>query len=518
VDGIFEYRKDFGGTRELIVAHVGQFYRNYTTPTALDLITNSITTTLSASGASTPWHFAQWRNKLFGAGGAAADDAWAIDDPTSGNPVVQLAMDNASGTPSFTPKLIFEKWNYIFGAQFYNINTATVSTDTNANPLVVRYSDLGAIDETDINTLGASFPYSNAIGGPGIGGFSGNWGDWITGFGEYTDNNGDWLIVGTNRRLYSVRQTPIGDRPFAITDEIPNGLVTQRAFVPLGVDSGDAIYMSTQGIHSLRQSQQHGTKANTFLSWPIRNTFAGLNRARLNQVSGAYWPTEGLVVFTVPNGTSTFNNLILAMDIKSAGNADLTPENVNWYTWELAGTGHAGAGAIPESVASFASATDSGGVPYIYAGTYSGDVLHAQTGTFSDQGTTSASQVAYSMEWRTDERTLDMPGRVGDYSPELTAFFDFGRRPVTRQVSMQAANVTSVWDTETVSGTPDGDGAVWDVSSWSSDFAVASGKQNFEGSGETMSFQMTHTGANQPAGIVGLAYELAALGEDQGAR
>jgi hypothetical protein len=135
------------------------------------------------------------------------------------------------------------------------------------------------------------------------------------------------------------------------------------------------------------------------------------------------------------------------------------------------------------------------------------------------------------MEWRTDERTLDMPGRekqlvdvytkmtpVGDYSPELTAFFDFGRRPVTRQVSMQAANVTSVWDTETESGTPDGDGAVWDVSSWSSDFAVASGKQNFEGSGETISFQMTHTGANQPAGIVGLAYELAALGEDQGAR
>jgi hypothetical protein len=380
-----------------------------------------------------------------------------------------------------------------------------------------------------VDTLGASFPYSNAIGGPGIGGLSGNWGDWITGFGEYTDNNGDWLIIGTNRRLYSVRQTPIGDRPFAITDEIPNGLVSQRAFVSLGVDSGDAVYMSSQGIHSLRQSQQHGTKANTFLSWPIRNTFAGLNRARLDQASGAYWPTEGLVVFSVPNGTSTFNNLILALDIKNAGTADLTAENVRWYKWTLAGTGHAA--GTPESVASFASAKDSTDVPYVYAGTYTGDVLHAQTSTYSDQGTTSASQVAYSMKWRTEDRAFDTFGRekqlgdiytkmtpVGDYEPSLTVYFDFGRRPVQRPVSLDAANVTSVWDTETVSGTPDGDGAVWDTSAWSSDLSVASGKQNYEGSGEVLAFELTHAGANQPAGIVGLSYELAALGEDQGAR
>jgi hypothetical protein len=549
IDGIFEYRQDFGGVRKLIVAHAGLYYTKWASggDTALDTVANTIVSSAPATGSSDGRVFAQWRDHLFGAGGAATDDAWCVVDPTVGTPgvigdgndVVKLQVEASSGVPStgsaFTPKLVFEKWNYVFCAQFYEatagITSSTVATDSNTNPLVVRYSDLGAIDATDIDTLGASFPYSNAIGGPGIGGLSGNWGDWITGFGEYTDNHGDWLIIGTNRRLYSVRQTPIGDRPFAITDEIPNGLVSQRAFVQLGVDSGDAIYMSSQGIHSLRQSQQHGTKSNTFLSWPIRNTFAGLNRARLDQASGAYWPTEGLVLFTVPNGTSTFNNLILALDIKNAGSADLTPENVRWYTWELGGTGHAGAGPIPESVATFASATDSSGVPYIYAGTYSGDVLHVQTDTFADQGTTSASQVDYSIKWRTDERNFDMPGQekhladvytkmtpVGNYSPELTAYFDFGRRPTTRQVSLDAANVTSVWDTETVSGTPDGDGAVWDIDSWSSDFSVASGKQNFEGSGEVLSFEMTHTGVNQPVGIVALAYELAALGEDQGAR
>jgi hypothetical protein len=231
----------------------------------------------------------------------------------------------------------------------------------------------------------------------------------------------------------------------------------------------------------------------------------------------------------VPNSTSTWNNLILALDIKNAGGADLSPENVRWYKWELAGTGHAA--GTSEGVSSFASLTDSNDVPYIYAGTYTGDVLHAQTGTYSDQGTTSASQVAYSMKWRTEDRSFDTPGRekqigdiytkmtpVGDYMPELTVYYDFGRKPVTRPVSLEASNVTSTWDTETVSGTPDGDGAVWDTDAWSSDFAIAAGKQNYTGSGEVLAFEMTHQGANEPAGIVGLAYELAALGEDQGAR
>jgi hypothetical protein len=367
IEGMFEFRKEFGAGRTLMVVHNGLVYKEFFTPTSYALGNTTIAVTADNATGS-PWVMAQHRNVVFGAGGIPQDDAWALSDPSGTPTMIRLQVEASTGVPStgnaFTPKLVFEKWNYVFCAQFYNAasgtTSSTVSSDSNANPLVVRYSDLGSIDATSIDTLGASFPYSNAIGGPGIGGLSGNFGDWITGFGEYTDNNGDWLIIGTNSRLYSVRQTQFGDRPFAITDEIPNGLAHQRAFVSLGVDSGDAIYMSPLGIHSLRQSQNFGAKANAYLSWPIRKTFDTINKTRLNQVVGGYWQREGVVVFAVPTFTSAKNDTLLAMDIKNV-QGDITSENVRWYKWDL--------NNVDEDISTIAVMRDSNDEIFIYAGT-----------------------------------------------------------------------------------------------------------------------------------------------------
>jgi hypothetical protein len=400
VEGAYEFRKDFDATRTLLVIHDGKVYTDYTVPTVL---TKGGTVTLAqtaASGKGNPWTFAQWRNTVFAAGGAVSDTAWWIDDPSGGGTYQLWEMDDGAGT-DVVPKLCFEKWNWVFAARFYQTGTSTISTTSNANALVVRYSDLGAIDNTSEATIKASFPPSNAIGGPGIGGFSADFGNYITGFGEYTDNRGDWLIVGTRRRLYAVQRQLLLDRPLAITDSIPNGLVHQRCFVSLGVDSGDAIYMSDRGIHSLRQSQNHGQRANTFLSWPIRKTFANLTKTQLEGSSGAYWPKEGLVVFAVPAGGESKNSKLLAMDIKNLGAnplgtpRDITADNVRWYIWELSDTDEGPAFVFP--------ARDSNDEPYIYAGTYTGDVGQFQATTFLDLG------ASYRTRWRTNDRHRGVP-------------------------------------------------------------------------------------------------------------
>ena len=153
----------------------------------------------------------------------------------------------------------------------------------------------------------------------------------IIGVASYRGRQGDWLIILADKALYSVQLEDTDD--FMITDAIGNGCVNQRAFVSLGIDSGDAIYMSRFGIHSLRQSQAFGTKENKFLSWKIRSTFGTLNRALVDKSIGVYDPQNGLVVFAVSTGWNTAHDT-LAVLVPTSNDMSI-PDNQNWYTRQL---------------------------------------------------------------------------------------------------------------------------------------------------------------------------------------
>jgi hypothetical protein len=93
---------------------------------------------------------------------------------------------------------------------------------------------------------------------------------------------------------------------------------------------------------------------------------------------------------------------------------------------------------------------------------------------------------------------------VGDYSASLTAYFDFGRHAVQRSLYCGGSDITFVMGTNLL-GDP-----------ISSSFSMAQPKANFVGSGETIAFELMHSGTNQPVGLASLSYELAGIGEDTG--
>jgi len=156
---------------------------------------------------------------------------------------------------------------------------------------------------------------------------------------------------------------------------VANGCVNQSAFVSLGLDAGDAVYLSPRGVHSLRQSRQHGAQQDTFLSWKIRRTFASLNKSRLQYAQGAYWSEQGMVVFLVSGASAGSHDTLLALDIKNV--QDLNAKTAHWFIWKPQG--------FTPTV--LLSARDTGDAEHLYLGTNDGRLLQMSLNVFTDLGT-----------------------------------------------------------------------------------------------------------------------------------
>ena len=317
IQGIAEFIRNKDADRDVVVVADGEVYIDNTSG-ALDKSACTIST-----GDNNLWTFAVFQDKLFAAGGALNDSFWYWDGTGAAPGVI------ANIALGLNVEYVFSKWNMLFVC-------GMDGTTFDDNALIWRYCDY-ATDATDP----ANWKSSNVIPGQLLGenfGIEARGNEYATGCASYTDNRGDFFLALTNKRIVSFTVNPnlsSNADAFVVSDTISTGCVNQNAYVTLGLDSGEAIYMSRDGIHSLAQSQQYGNSSGRYLSWPIRNTFKRLNRSRFDQVSGAYWRTEGLVLFSVATGSSTVNDLILCLDIRGA--EVISEETVRWYKWELNG-------------------------------------------------------------------------------------------------------------------------------------------------------------------------------------
>lgn len=475
VHGLHEFRWNRDANRELIAVAGGEVFTDDTTTLTKTGVTIS-------SGSTNKWTFAIHKDTLYAAGGSDGDSVWKYTG--GGSALSAVTFQDASST-DIDAKYVWQKWNYGFLAGMNG-------TRTDDNPMIVRYSALNDMD---------TWPAGNTIGGDSaIGGFPAHGDEFITGFADFIDNRGDWLLVLTNKRVHPILQREDPFSPFVIHPGgvVANGCVHQNAFVSLGVDSGDAVYLSSQGIHSLRQSQAHGTAADTYLSWKIRNTFRGINFARIDQAEGAYWKEEGLVLFAVPTGSSTTNDTVLALDVK--GVDDLTAETAKWFVWTPA-----------DLAANVLRSARSGGSEdrwHVYVGTNSGNVARFSRSVFSDLGS------AYTASWRTRHSDLNQPGVTkqvrtvysflqpgGSYEPEMKLIYDYGASPgETHFLRMPVES-------------PLYGSAIYGQSRYASENNTIRYKQSTAGEGEVVALEFSHARADEEFRIARSILELDLAGD-----
>lgn len=490
IQGIYEFRRNRDADRDLVVVAGANVYSDDST--ALDKASNSVTLT---SGADYHWTFDTFQNKLFAAGGnVGTDDLWYWSGSGAlGN--LTASMTSAGTAPSAGARYVFAKWNYLFLGGFGG-------TAYNDNPLVARYCDWGT-DATD----GANWTATNVIPGQLLGeNFGpGSYGrEYNTGFGAFQDNRGDFLLFLTNRRLLSFVPNPnstgISDA-FLLADSIDAGCVHQNAFVNLGLDLGDCVYLSHDGVHSLVQSNQYGGRTNGYLSWPIRKTFDQLSRSRIKYASGAYWPNEGIVTFLVTTGSGSNHNLILAMDIKDA--TPITPDTVRWYKWDFA----PGAGITPNILAACRGSDDK---PYIYVGDTAGRVFLFGRNTYSDNNTaipvrfaTKNEDYGLSTEQKTVGDTFVTLQGAGAYNISHQYLFDDGQTGGKR-TSIQCPSAGSTWGT---TGT-----LVWGSGTWGGGNPSIRNRISGVGSSVTIAHEFSHSGLDEPFWVASVSQDIFAAG------
>ena len=479
IQGLYEFRSTRDSVRHMIAVAGDTVYYNFN---------NSLNTSGSpqiTAGKDNVWTFAQYQNLMWAAGGLQATDTiWSWDGNTS-----NAIFNREAILPGLNPKYVFTKFNALF---FGGFDGSTI-TD---NPMIARYVDY-ATDATVV----ASWPFANTIPGqllgenPGLGTFGD---EYNTGFASYQDNKGDFLLFLTNKRIISFLQNPnvnSNSNRFMPTDAIANGCVDQRAFVDLGYDQGDAIYMSENGIHSMALSQQFGNRENQFLSWPIRKTWETLNRNRLKFATASYWPDEGLVMFAVSTGSSTVHNLILVMDIKGAGR--ITPDTVRWYKWSLNGI----------SVNVLRAARDPGGVPRIYVGGNAGEVCSHTRVSYSDLG--SAISVAFS----TKDEDYGVPSTEKSIGNLVVSITGSGNYMPIHTYSLDDGTRTGQSTTLRVTAT----GAVFGSANFGSatfgtDASIIRDRVRGVGSAVTISHRFSHSAINEPFFIGQITQDVAARG------
>lgn len=486
VQGIREWSYDRDTNREVVVVAGGDVWNGPADPAdKLDKTTNTVTIT---SGANNLWSFADHNHKLFAAGGASGDSFWYWDGT---NPLDKIDVQN-SAAQTLQPKYVFEWKNYLF---LTGLQGRTLADD---NPLLWRYHDLGS-DPTDAT----NWPTSNTIGGSGIGGVAAFGSEFSTGTAAFQDNNGAYLLLLSNKRIYSYVQNEFSLVGFQKNDEIANGCVSQHAYVDLGLDSGDAIYMSEVGIHSLRLSQQYSGRARAFLSWPIRKTFAALNRNRFPFVTAGYWPTEGLVAFAVSTGSSSTHDLILAMDIQEA--QEITPDTVRWYRWTLAP-------GLSESINFLTFGRDASNLPVMFVGTTAGKVGRLSRASyldFSEEYETALTTKHDDHEAPGVQKTVGDVHIVargnGDYEPTHQYVFDYGARMGGQLNNLSFPSAGAVFDT-----------SIFDTDVFAGAQLITREKFYGVGAGETVAHRFKHTpspGTSEPFFISRIAQQLANTGE-----
>lgn len=499
IRGAHEYRRDFDEGRRLITvaAHAGSgnelFYQD-----GARLTTAGVSLTTSSDYI---WAFANHRNTLYGTGGppgkaqAVTEDIFTWDGNVANAAAVLALTDKGSGI-RLRPKFIKSWRNYMLinGLQ----QAAPIATN---NPTTTRFCDFGTDPTTDANwTDGNTLGYNANL--VGIDGFGENF---STGFGTYQDNDGDWLVVLSNKQLASYQLDASGGNDFRYADSIDTGCVHQRAFVSLGLDAGDAVYVSEKGIHSLRQSQQFGGTDAKFLSWKIRPFFNSINRNRIHFTCGVYAARLGGILFAFSTGTETTHNALMWLDIKDPNS--LTAESARWYgPWTLGG------GIRVNHVAYLRDEAES---YQLYIFTTAGRVLTFSESAFADlsSGYSTVLQTNHetygdvSVEKRLGGTTATVATPIGGYSISHRAIFDFGRR----RSSVLSVPLTSI------SGAVVGSAVVGTSTLVGSDFVVEARKLYTRGRGHTISHEFSHSGTNQPFYIARLDPAIAGAGEDAGA-
>ncbi len=479
VQAIYEYRYSKAANRQLLVIADGSVYKDDGSAVA-----ETGTPAISA-GDDYRWSFTTFADRVYAVGGkptATTDDLWVRNG--TGN-VTKIDMTAFSGAITAGAQFIFSKWNFIFlgglnGTTYYD------------NPMAGRYANWGTDPATTTN-----WPAANVIPGVTLGdnfgpGSYGN--EYNTGFGSYTTNDNDFLLFLTNRRIvpFVPNLTLTGNEDaFSMSDSIDVGCVSQHAFVNLGQDVGDAIYMSDNGIHSLAISKQHGNRVSEYLSWPIRQTFAGLNKSRLKYTTAAYWPDEGLVLFLVATGSSTTQNRILCLDIRGAN--PITSETVRWYVWDWDST-------ITLNV--LAAGRGSDDKPYIYAGDLQGRVMRFERDTYTDVGKAVSVSIQTANEdyglltkTKTVGDTFVLMQGAGTYQVRHTYILEDGTRSgKSTMLSVPAAG--ALWDT-----------GVWDTSVWGGTNDTQRQRIYGVGASPTIGHKFSHSGLGQPFWIGSLTQE-----------
>ena len=498
VQGGVEFRRGNDATRSLVIISNGVIYDSNSGATITKSVAGHPTgTVVVGSGAQRIWTFAVHNDVLYAAGGSGTDTPWYW---TGSGDATLLPIYDASGSAAgdlLFPTYIFAKWNRLYACGFRTAAGA-ISTDITSNPMTPRFS---ALNQPTV------WPTGNTFAGTGVGGLPAYGNEFLTGFGEYTDNDGDFLMLLTNRHIYAVQEDPNNAlAPFYISRKgaISFGCVSQHAFVSLGLDSGDAIYMSEHGIHSLRQTQQFGATEDKMISWKIRSIFRTINRAQMRYAVGSYFREEGVVVFAVPTGSDTFNSLLLILDVK--GQSEVTSENARWFMARLAPD------TTSKRVTTLFPARSSAGKWYLYGGTVFGDVFRFDDTSNDDFGD------AYESTFQTPWADFGAPQRQktlgdlycqlqprGDYSARVSVHADYGARtsgPYTVELPGSGNNVYG--------------GAVYGNATYGTSQATNQKRIYATGYGTNFSIQVTRSAAQQPYYVAKLAGRVAPHGVSRG--
>jgi hypothetical protein len=484
VAGIHEHRQDVDEGRRLLV--VAQHSDNPVGDGAViayeDNARLGVTAVMSA-GTSQYWSMATHLNNTYGAGGAVTDDFWYWDGDILTNPISIDIVDSLGAR--VRPRYVTSWRNYLFINGLRGGGISGVNADN--NPSATRFCPL-----VEDPTVPASWTNGSTVG------FNAFGKSYTTGFGHYRDNTGDFLLILNNADIASVILNT--EAAFAVSDRIANGCVSERAFVSLGIDSGDAVYVSNKGIHSLRQSQEHGAQALSFLSWKIRPLFASLNPNRFKDIVGAYDHINGRVIFAVSTGSSPTHDTLLVLDVK--GEEEITSASAKWAVWRPVGI----------SISELKMARDEDDVWRLYFGTETGDVGYFDNDTFSDLG------VAYPVKFQTlhnaygstlSAKTLGglmvtlQPG--GDYTPTMKFHFDYGARISASRSLTMTAPTGSLWGV-----------GVWGAATFGSSSVTRDERVYGSGSGRTIGISIEHNTANEPFWVSKIDHEIDVAGGDAG--
>lgn len=485
--GIYEFSTNKDSTRELVAVANGLLYTADATT-----ITQGAGVVIT-SGPDYLWSFATFQNKMFAAGGNPALDSFWYR--TAAGNATDIDFATMGGVIAAGAKYVFQKWNFLF---LGGLN----GTAYNDNPLVARYCDWG----TDA-TVPANWGANNVIPGQTL---TQNFGpgsygrEYNTGFGSFTDNRNDFLLFLTNKRLISIIPNPAltgNTDAFMMNDSVEVGCVSQHAFVNLGQDFGDAVYMSENGIHSLAMSKEYGNRVGEYLSWPIRQTFAGLNKSRLKYTSAAYWPDEGVVLFLVSTGSSTTHNRILCLDVRGAQR--LTPDEVRWYIWDFNSS---------IVLNHLAPGRGSDGKPYIYAGDLAGRIMRFERDTYSDVGSaysvviqTANDDAGLMAKTKTVGDTYVLMQGAGSYQVQHNYILNDGQT-AGKGTLLSVPTSGALWGT-----------GVWGTATWGTENATQRQRIYGVGISPTIGHRFAHSGLAQPFWIGSLTQEAFVSGHGQDA-